>query len=219
MSDNLAHKLNASDLRLRAQSKSDSYNSKSAELTLNRLKYQAGKSTEDKNDNQSNNKAPINTNKGGVSQQLNAARSAASKALSGEAPESAEEAVGVGTQVGTQWLLTTLWGSVWLDWTLLSLLGLNVLLAFSLLMPSYVCQFGDDYLIGKWIPSRDLAKWTEIILLMIINIFVLSIIILLIVIIYKLVSCSTWDLFNSYIAGILPGGDTAISEAQKRCFQ
>ena len=154
-----------------------------------------------------------------TAQQLNQAKNIASKALSGDAIGAGEEIAGATTQVGTQWLLTTLWGAVWVDWTLLSLLGLNVFLVFSLLLPNYVCQFGDDYLIGKWIPSKDLAKWTEIIILMIINIFVLSIIVIFIVLIYKMVSCGTWNLFNIWLSGVLPGGDTALSEAEKRCFQ
>ena len=220
MSDNLAHKLDALALGTPPPSKpadNNFSNSNSQELSLDRLKYQANKPQPGAKLTAT---ASIGKGIGGsTAQQLDRAKNAAAKALSGKLTEAAEEGIGAGTQIGTQWLLTTLWGSVWLDWTLLSLLGLNTLLACSILLPNYVCQFGDDYLIGKWIPNRDLAKWTEIIILMIINMVVLSIIIIFVVIIYKIVTCGTWDLFNVWLSGVLPGGDTVLSEAQKRCFQ
>lgn len=154
-----------------------------------------------------------------TAQQLNRAKNIASKALSGDAVGAGEEIAGATTQAGTQWLLTTLWGAVWLDWTLLSLLGLNVFLVFSLLLPQYVCQFGDDYLIGKWIPSKELAKWTEIIILMIINVFVLSIIIMIIYFIYGVYNCGLYNWFNIAVSWLLPGGETGTSETIKRCFK
>ena len=188
MSDNLAHQLDTLALGTPPSrpAASEMSGSASPELTLNRLKYQANKSQPGAKPTET--AGPSKGIGGSTAQQLDRAKSAAAKALSGDLTEAAEEGVGAGTQIGTQWLLTTLWGSVWLDWTLLSLLGLNTLLACSILLPNYVCQFGDDYLIGKWIPSRDLAKWTEIILLMIINVIVLSIITLFIVIIYKIIT-------------------------------
>ena len=219
MSDNLAHKLDTLALGTPPPSRpavSELADSTSPGLTLNRLKYQANKPQLGAKPTES---ASINKGVGGsTAQQLDRAKNAAAKAQSGHLTEAAEEGIGAGTQIGTQWLLTTLWGSVWLDWTLLSLLGLNILLACSILLPNYVCQFGDDYLIGKWIPSKDLAKWTEIMILMVINIIVLSIIITFVVLIYKIVSCGTWNLFNVWASGALPGGETALSEAEKRCF-
>ncbi|NCN07621.1 hypothetical protein GW933_02905 [Candidatus Falkowbacteria bacterium] len=213
MSDNLAHKLNSYNFNNQSSVtnvKDNSFNSNSPQLTIDRLKHQSKNTDKTANNNQPNN-SPAS--------QLNQAKNIASKALSGNLTGSATDSVEMGTQVGSQWLLTTLWGSVWVDWTLLSLLGLNVFLAFSLLLPNYVCQFGDDYLIGKWLPSKDLAKWTEIILLMIINAFILTIILMLTYLVYKFATCGTWDLFNSWLSGALPGGDTALSAVQKRCFQ
>ncbi|MDO8668701.1 MAG: hypothetical protein Q7K65_00200 [Candidatus Buchananbacteria bacterium] len=217
MSDNLAHKLNNFGLgspTRPAPERNDFYDSTSPELALNRMKYQA---RQPQNETAKPDK-PARDNKGGsTANQLSQAKNIATKALSGEGDT--EEVAELGAKTGTAWLLTTLWGSVWLDYTLLSLLGLNAMLVVSLVLPNYVCQFGDDYLIGKWIPSRDLAKWTEIIILMVINVMVFSIIIISVVFIYKLVACGTWDLFNIALSGVLPGGDTVLSEAQKRCFQ
>lgn len=214
MSDNLAHKLNNYDLGVQPRVMSTGYNSNSPELVLNRMKFQASKPQTSEIENKTSNSRVGSTNTGGSpAQQLNQAKNIASKALSGDVSGSAEETAGLGAQVGTQWLLTTLWGAVWVDWTLLSLLGLNVFLVFSLLLPNYVCQFGDDYLIGKWIPSKDLAKWTEIMILMIINVFVLSIIVIFIVMIYGITQLSWWDIIkigaSTLTGGVSAGANTA----------
>lgn len=203
MSDNLAHKLNNPNLgifnRLRPIDNNFS-NSNSQGLSLDRLKYQATKP-------RPITKIEVPAGKGiggSTAQQLDRAKNAASKALSGDLAGVTEEGAGVATQIGSQWLLTVLWGSVWLDWTLLSLLGLNTILVGSILLPNYVCQFGDDYLIGKWLPDRDLAKWTEIIILMIINVIILSIIIIFIYIIYGITQLGWWDYLkigSSYVTG------------------
>ena len=224
MSDNLAHQLDTLPLGTPAPSSPAVNNfsdSTSPELTLGRLKYQASKQeTAVPMETGSKSRTSANQEKtgAGTAQELARIKNMASKASAGDLVGASEEIAGATTQAGTQWLLTVLWGSVWLDWTLLSLLGLNVFLVCSILLPQYVCQFGDDYLIGKWIPSKDLAKWTEIMILMVINIIVLSIIITFVVLIYKIVSCGTWNLFNVWASGALPGGETALSEAEKRCF-
>lgn len=217
MSDNLAHKLNATSSNIQsstARANVDSFNSQSPQITLDRLKYQSNKpKSEDKPTSQPTTNQTTNTGKvANAAQQINRAKNIAAGALSGDIGTSAQETIGLGTQVGSQWLLTTLWGAVWLDWTLLSLLGLNIFLAFSLLLPNYVCQFGDDYLIGKWLPSRDLAKWTEIILLMIINMFILTIIITLIYIIYGITQLNWWD-YLKIGASYATGGSEAAADA------
>lgn len=108
--------------------------------------------------------------------------------------------------------LTTALGSVWLDWTLLSLLYLNIHMCASLLLPKYICQLGEDYLIGKWLPDRTFAKIFEIILIVLLDVFVLTIIGAVLYGIYFLIFELDW---KDYIAigwegtkAIIPGGET-----------
>lgn len=190
MSDNLAHKLNNFNLsqQFKAGSQTaDFSNSNEQELSLDRLRYQAGRSAENKSTPDGNAKTSAN-NGGSISQQLGRAKNAATNILAGNASGAAEEVTAIGTQEGSKWLLTTLWSSVWVDFTLLSLLGLNIFLAASILLPQYCCQFGEDYLFGKWMPSKDLAKWTEIMLLLIIDFLIIAILTLIFYIFYKIIT-------------------------------
>lgn len=139
-------------------------------------------------------------------------KKAKNKALSGDIKGSVKELTKFGGHQSTRWILTTLWGSVWLDWTFLSLIGLNIMLVGSLFLPNVFCQFGEDYLIGKWIPSKELAKYTEIILLMIINTIIAGIIILFIYMIYSIYNCGISGYISIFLAGVLPGGETATSQ-------
>lgn len=125
-----------------------------------------------------------------ISGKLNSARQQAAKKAAQALPKitsgnlsGATEAASVATNLYSRYLLTVFWGSVWLDWTLLSLLYLNCHLAASVIAPKHVCEFGQDYLFGKWLPS-DLAKWWEVILLFILDGFIITIIVLLIYVIY-----------------------------------
>ncbi|MEK7653070.1 MAG: hypothetical protein AAB358_01130 [Patescibacteria group bacterium] len=129
------------------------------------------------------------------------AASAAENLAKGDTQEAAKDATKAGAKFGSQKLLTTFWGSVWLDWTLLSLLYLNGHLFASLLLPNYVCQFGEDYIFGKVMP-KELAKWTEIIILAVLDAIIITIIVAIVYFVYKLVSCSWWDLSSV----VLPGG-------------
>jgi len=125
-----------------------------------------------------------------INGQINKARQTANKAKLEGIPESIDDVASIGTREATKNFLTVLWGSVWLDFTLLSLLGLNLFLIKTIFLPNnkYVCNLGDDYLIGKWIPGKLLARYTEIIILMTINFIILAIITLFIYIIYKVVT-------------------------------
>lgn len=138
------------------------------------------------------------------------AQNAAENLAKGDIREAAKDVAKAGTKFGSQKTLTVFWGSVWLDWTLLSLLYLNGHLFASFLLPKYVCQFGEDYLIGKWIPSKELAKWTEIIILAVIDAIVITIIVAIVYFVYKLVTCSWWDLSSV----VLPGG-----QGIEACFE
>ncbi|MEI6287986.1 MAG: hypothetical protein WCP18_00160 [bacterium] len=102
--------------------------------------------------------------------------------------------------------LTTFWGSVWLDWTFLSLLYLNGHLVVANVFPNWVCDFGDDYLIGKWMP-KELAKWIEIILLALLDVIVASIFAAIIYGGYQFVNgnWTYWDVVKGGTKGIISG--------------
>jgi hypothetical protein len=142
------------------------------------------------------------------------------KAASGDVKGSAKELAKLGGQQSSRWWLTSLWGSVWADYTFLSLLGLNFFLIKTVFLPNnkYICNLGEDYMIGKWMP-KELALVIEIMLIMIVNIFIAAIIMILIYVIYKLTSCGTWNYINSLIAGAIPGGDDSVSSLVKDCLQ
>ncbi len=139
-----------------------------------------------------------------------AALSVLKKAGEGEektAGETAEAVAETGIKMGSGRLLTFLWGSVWLDWTLLSLLGLNVYFFFTLFIKS-MAQFGEDWIFGK-ILSPDLAKYVEIILLVILDMIVLAVISVMLYILYSAVDAIThpyataWNLLKSGQWGML----------------
>ncbi len=110
--------------------------------------------------------------------------------MSGDTTEAMKEA--------SRWTLTTFWGSVWLDYTFLSLLYLHAHLAASFAFTKGVCQFGEDYLIGKWMP-KELAKWVEILLLFIIDVTLMVILVALGYIGWQLSQKSTIGWFASWV--------------------
>lgn len=137
---------------------------------------------------------------------LKQARTASKKIIQGDI-SGAKEGLQAGAKIGTQSLLTTLWSAVWLDWTLLTLLGLNVYLFASLMLPNYMAQFGEDYVIGKWVPDRELAKILEIILLVIIDFVIIALLAMLIYIIYEISQITLWGwikIFTQIILGKSP---------------
>ncbi|MFA5029181.1 MAG: hypothetical protein WC518_00325 [Patescibacteria group bacterium] len=111
-------------------------------------------------------------------------------------------------------ILTSMWGAVWLDWTTLTLWGLNLYLATTLFTDK-IADFGEDYLIGRWLP-KELAKWTEIIILAIINGILFSIIALILYVGYRIYNIGLWGGAMIWLAGALPGGNTAVQEAAQR---
>lgn len=118
------------------------------------------------------------------------------------------EAIGTAGKEGSRMLLNTFWCSVWIDFTLISLLYLNCHLFASKMMPQIVCQFGEDDVIGTWLGGGRLGKITgavgldgkifaetiEIIILVLLDLFVLAIVGLIIFL-----------LFNLYDAYLHPG--------------
>ena len=165
--------------------------------------------------NTGNSKRPV---KGSVRRMQDVARFENEKSSEAEsAADMAKQAVGTVTQEFSRGPLTTFLGSVWLDWTLLSLLYLNVHMVGSLLLPQYICQLGEDYAIGKWLPDKTFAKIFEIILIVLLDVFVLTVICAIVYLIYSLVyDLSWWDKINIVTAEYLPGGETGATEAASR---
>ena len=108
-------------------------------------------------------------------------------------------------------ILNALWVSVWGDITLLSLLGLNVYLFASLLIPS-LAQFGEDDIVGTPLGGGRIAqlsgqtgagnilpKVIEIIIVLIADVIVLIVILLIFYLIYKITSAGTWTQFRLLI--------------------
>lgn len=159
-----------------------------------------------------------------TAQQLNQIKNIAKKALSENPVASIEEGAQMASSSGSKFILTTFWGSVWLDWTLLSLLGLNVFLAKTVFLGQnkYICNLGEDYAIGRWIPSKLAAKYIEIIIIITIDIFIASIIMLMIYLIYAISNALANGDIGSWRylvegakllgAGLTPGGDTWSSQ-------
>lgn len=110
----------------------------------------------------------------------------------------------VGAKMGSAWSLTSAWGSVWLDWTLLSLLYLNAHFFAASIAPQYIAQFGEDHLFGK-IFGQDLAKLMEIIFLGILDIVILSLILIIGYAGYKAYSLGNWDWAGIGLRALLPG--------------
>ncbi len=120
-----------------------------------------------------------------------------------------EQTISATVKKASQASLTSFWGSVWLDWTFFSLIYLNGHLAASLFFPNQVCQFGEDNLFGKWIPMKSLAKITEIIFLIIIDVIILGIIVITIYFIYQISKFGLRDWAGIGLRGAIPGGETA----------
>ncbi len=112
-----------------------------------------------------------------------------------------QESVQTGAKQGSRAILTSLWSSVWLDFTLLSLLGLNAFLFASIMMPSKVCQFGEDHVIGKFILDKQLAKYVEIIILAVLDALVASVVLFIVYVIYKIVDCSMMGMVWGFVTG------------------
>lgn len=144
-------------------------------------------------------------------------RTQESAGLSGDQKNEKENGMGklAGTATGmvkkaSAGPLTTFWGSVWLDWTLASLLYLNGHLAASLLLPNWVCQFGEDNCIGKisGFVGKDTAKILEIILLAILDAVVLTLLLVILYFIYDLINHplgGIWNILWGATKGILTG--------------
>ncbi len=194
------------------------------EIGLNRAKYQTQRNPQQaENSDQKERISDVSRDKIASNQNtstenvMNRVKNSAKKLLKGDKDGATEDVAAVGTKLGSRYLLTTFWGSVWLDWTLLSLLYLNAHLVVSLLLPQHICQFGDDYTIGKWIPSKEMAKITEIILLMLINVIVASLILVVLFFIYALINDPTlifkgvWIWTKAGLSGaaaLVPGGQS-----------
>lgn len=187
----------------------------SPEIALNRLKYQDSRQKSQTSESPTNNLADdstTQTKKGdnlSAGQAISGLKNIAKKASQDKNKETAKEMAQVGAKETTKAWLSIFWGSVWLDWTLLSLLYLNGHLVASIFLPNVVCQFGEDHLIGKWFPDKEWAKWTEIILLMILNAIVATVLFMIFYIIYKVVSGSligmAWDWLWGGYGGVIEG--------------
>lgn len=112
----------------------------------------------------------------------------------------------IAAQISSKQILNGLWASVWLDWTTLSLWGLNLYLAASLLMPDRLAQFGDDDIIGTWLGggrlnfNRDFAKIIEILIIIILDILVITLLTVLFIILYQ-VSVHPWETVWKWLTG------------------
>lgn len=146
----------------------------------------------------------------------NAARNVMNKLKGGDILGGGKEVTEAGAKEGSKAFLTTLWSSVWLDWSLLSLFCLNGYLFASLLLPKYVAQFGEDYSIGKVIPFKGLAKIFEIFLLVVIDMVVLGIIVLILYIMYQIITLDWWDLPLLFWAYLLGGSGGALDATISR---
>lgn len=117
----------------------------------------------------------------GVMNQLRYLRDVARQRQSDSAPAGADTLDQATELVGKQTtasILTSLWGAVWLDWTLLTLLGLNAYFVATWFTDK-IAGFGEDYIFGKALP-QGLAKWLEIILLGLLDMVIVGIILLIV---------------------------------------
>ncbi len=140
-------------------------------------------------------------------------KDAQDKLQSGDLNGAAEAGIKAGSKAASSWLLTVMWGAVWLDWTLLTLLGLNVYLAVSLFTDK-IASFGEDYFFGKWMP-KELAKWFEIILLALLDMIVLSIIFMILYGGYKFYTASFWDTFFGAVKGVTSGEGAGVGATKQ----
>jgi hypothetical protein len=125
----------------------------------------------------------------------------------------AVEGVTAAGKIASSWALTVMWGAVWLDWTLLTLLGLNVYFVASNFTDK-IAAFGEDYLFGKWMP-KELAKWFEIILLALLDMIVLSIVFMILYGGYKFYTASFSDIIVGGAKGIWSGEGAATGAAKE----
>lgn len=113
--------------------------------------------------------------------------------------------------------LTGMWGAVWLDWTLLTLLGLNAYFVGTWFTDK-IAGFGEDHLFGRML-GKELGKWFEIILLFMIDAVIIGIIFGIGYIGYSLYNCTTWTNGPQiWAASVLPGGNTWYEEVAEQCF-
>jgi len=111
--------------------------------------------------------------------------------------------------------LTEMWGAVWLDWTLLTLLGLNAYFVGTWFTDK-IAGFGEDNLFGRML-GKELAKWFEIIMLFVIDAVIVGIIVAIGYGGYKLYNCDTSAKAQAAIATI-PGGKSPYEVLIEQCF-
>jgi len=173
----------------------------------------------------------------GIRRQRNAARSAMAEKtkasnIKEKAGESFKNATGIDASKGigsinvkdqikhkiNTMVLTPLWlGMIFIETAPIAMIGLDIYLALSLLMPKApMPQFGEDMVLGKILRtggSKEFAKIIEILILAVVNVFVATMIFILIYVVYKFSTASIWDMAKGIWA--LRGGniEEAISTA------
>jgi len=97
----------------------------------------------------------------------------------GNASVSPMETASIAAKQYSAGILTGLWAAVWFDWTTLTVWFLDIYLLMAIIFQGKIADFGEDYLFGRWLPNKELAKYTEIMILGVINVLIVSVIMLL----------------------------------------
>ncbi|MFA5047474.1 MAG: hypothetical protein WC516_00365 [Patescibacteria group bacterium] len=149
-----------------------------------------------------------NNKDSGQKSQLERAKNAAGKIAKGDLLKGLDEAATVATKAATAGPLTGLWAGVGFDFTLMTLFSLHIYL-FSSLINNKMAQFGEDYAIGHWIPDKQFAKWTEVLLLFVLDVMIISLIVTILVIMWAVVTYiyyHSWSAAGHFGWGWLFGG-------------
>ena len=158
----------------------------------------------------------VNGLKGGVSanskigqeSQLERAKNATAKMAKGDLAGAIEDVGTIAAKKATAGTLTGLWSGVWFDFTLMTLLSLHGYL-FASLIKSEMAQFGEDYLFGSMIPDKQFAKWSEVLLLFVIDVLIIAVVVTIITIMWAVVTYikdHSWSAAYHYGWGWLFGG-------------